>query len=190
VSIQLVITTKFLIKMSNTNEILVTAIGGAESTDTSVVSVPTMLVHSSVKFQESDNETYISKSNDNKLSRQKTNYAIGTVVTFKQGSSGEMYNVDTTSKEECDSLSEAYYKSRLLRLFGYTKFKGMKVTKVDFQVNGLEKRFVPPAVEENDSEALYMAKNKETVVRLVGELSNYLQKSQVNVDALLNFMQK
>jgi hypothetical protein len=78
----------------------------------------------------------------------------------------------------------------LLRLFGYTKFKGMKVTKVEFQVNGLEKRFVPPALEENDTEVTYMSRNKTTIVRMVGELSTYLQKSQANVDALLSFMQK
>jgi hypothetical protein len=176
--------------MSNTNEIMVTTNSGAMSTDESVVSVPTMIVHSSIKFADAENETYISKGNDNKLSLQKTRFPIGTAVSFKQGSAGEMYLVDTADKEECDTLAEAYYKSRLLRLFGYTKFKGMKVTKVEFQVNGLEKRFVPPALEENDTEVTYMIRNKTTIVRMVGELSTYLQKSQANVDALLSFMQK
>ena len=177
--------------MSNTKEIIVTANSGAMSTDTSVVdNAPKMIVHSSIEFQQGESEITLSKGDDNKLSRQKSSYAIGTIATFKQGRDTEMFPIDTTNKEECDTLAEAYYKSRLLRLFGYTKYKGLKITKVDFQINGMEKRFVPPAIEEMDDEMQYMAKNKATLVRLVGELSSYLQKSQTNVASLLEFMNK
>jgi hypothetical protein len=176
--------------MSTTKEVEVTVNGGATQAVATAKVEPINLVHKSITFSDAENETCISKDEAGVLHLQKTRYANGTIVVFKQGKDSETFPVDTAKKEECDTLAEAYYKSRLLRMFGYTKFKGVRITKVDFQVNGMEKRFVPPSLEEGDTEISYMNRNKQQIVKMVGELSEYLQKSQGNVDALLSFMKK
>jgi hypothetical protein len=176
--------------MSNTKEVEVTVNGGASQAVATAKVEPIHLVHKSITFSDAQNDTHYSKDDAGKMTVQKTRHANGTVISFTQGRDSETFPVDTTSKEECDTLAEAYYKSRLLRLFGYTKYKGVKITKVDFEVNGLAKRFMPPSLEENDTEISYMQRNKQAIVKMVGELSEYLQKSQGNVDALLSFMKK
>lgn len=149
---------------------------------------PIVVFHGNIQTQE-DNCQLAVNFEKGVIGIGKSALMKGAIMSVKEGQNLNHYPLEGNSKEEfaenCKRAAKAFINTQIVRGFGYNRFKGMKVPRIELNVDGTGKKFSIPKIEEGQSEASYFAKHKPTLEKMVGEITEMLQSGAVNLDKFL-----
>jgi len=159
--------------MSELTKVVEATNGTMQPATAEKANVPVRIVDARIEYEDTTHK-YLPQSTNEDL---KVKVMKGTNVEIKMGASENVVPVDTSSKESCFKLAKSKIFTDILRSFGWTHYKGMRVPKIRFEFEGGSKRFVMNKQEENETEQTYFIRNKAHIEQRLIDLTKMLMTS-------------